>query len=621
MSENVVLIQQESGEDPFMGESDLTIIDVASEEIIDMGDVYHKKTIIKFSKTETTTASDLLTPEIKTYINSKLLVPMLSQEVSINTPAGTPTYEFKTVRNSEAADKPVPDLEKFTFYTRDQLSLRKRNIVFDSNTQMVGNPVTDLSEVVRYNSIYLTYPGAGPNLGDSRIARYFNNVDDDYSVNIFERFQILVGHYQNALINLNNSSDLDLKTVFDNFDWPFLQDVYYTISNKPVDLSYEPFLQETFLNSIIKTISKRSLTYSDILRDEETPVEYLFFRVEKWPSSSANGSPSQVFFLPITDNNKLFIDTQISENQEYYYRVTAYYCITEQEYFYSEVVDDGNTGTCAVETRPRIVIDSLVAFEGTLINVPAPPLTPHVSFHNKIDSNKIKMYLELQRGEFQGDFIGFIPGEVNLIGPSYYLPNEQIQFKYRKEAARFQAYRTSEPPASYSDFADKLIGDFTNSNNAENMVVMDNIMPNKKYYYIFRTVNLYGSLSNPTPVYEVELIKDADDSRVLVNSFLFKDDPSVIQPVNQKSFQELLKINLASQQVEFLLDNLRNNDGEIATFRNTINTISLGVSNDTEIPHKVWGRKFKFRVRSKDSGKIIDFNIKVNLIKEEDFPV
>ena len=70
---------------------------------------------------------------------------------------------------------------------------------------MVGNPVTDLSEVVRYNSIYLTYPGAGPNLGDSRIARYFNNVDDDYSVNIFERFQILVGHYQNALINLNNS--------------------------------------------------------------------------------------------------------------------------------------------------------------------------------------------------------------------------------------------------------------------------------------------------------------------------------------------------------------------------------------------------------------------------------
>jgi hypothetical protein len=31
----------------------------------------------------------------------------------------------------------------------------------------------------------------------------------------------------------------------------------------------------------------------------------------------------------------------------------------------------------------------------------------------------------------------------------------------------------------------------------------------------------------------------------------------------------------------------------------------------------IWGRKFKFRVRSNDSGKIIDFNVKVNLIKEE----
>ena len=88
----------------------------------------------------------------------------------------------------------------------------------------------------------------------------------------------------------------------------------------------------------------------------------------------------------------------------------------------------------------------------------------------------------------------------------------------------FEVYRMSEPPKSYVDFADHFIGQFENSKMMENMVVLDGIRQNKKYYYIFRTINRYGSFSNPSPVYEVELIKDADSSRVLVNSYLIKDE-------------------------------------------------------------------------------------------------
>ena len=101
MSENSIPIIQELGFDPFRDESDFSILEFVSDELVDMVDVYHKKTTIKFNKSPTTTASDILTSNIRTYVNSKLLVPISSQEVDSNTPAGTPTYEFKTVRNSE----------------------------------------------------------------------------------------------------------------------------------------------------------------------------------------------------------------------------------------------------------------------------------------------------------------------------------------------------------------------------------------------------------------------------------------------------------------------------------------------------------------------------------------
>jgi len=42
-----------------------------------------------------------------------------------------------------------------------------------------------------------------------------------------------------------------------------------------------------------------------------------------------------------------------------------------------------------------------------------------------------------------------------------------------------------------------------------------------------------------------------------------------------------------------------------------MNNLTLGTASD-----KVWGKKLKIRIKSKDTGKIVDFNIKFNLIKD-----
>ena len=52
--------------------------------------------------------------------------------------------------------------------------------------------------------------------------------------------------------------------------------------------------------------------------------------------------------------------------------------------------------------------------------------------------------------------------------------------------------------------------------------------------------------------------------------------------------------------------------GTAETFSQTANLIEIGTAE-----HKIWGRKFKLRVKSNDTGKVIDFNIKFNLIKNK----
>ena len=608
--------------DPFKDET-FTINELTDNNLVDMGDVYHKTTKIKFNKSEEQSAEELISTEIRTYVNSKILTPIPSQEVGLptpSTPSTTPTYSFTTNRfaepNIDFTLKPekvrnLEELEIYTFYNNDDDSLNQRNIVFNSNTPMAGSPDSDITKYEFSNILFMTYPATG------EISNHIQSADRlGYEFSLYERFMVLFGHYSGSILAITNEEDLTLKTILDNYNYPFPVDAYYTISNKPIDLSYDVVQQQVF-NQIRKTVSKNSMNYSEILDGDKNPNEYLFFRIEKWFSDIPVGTPDQVFFMSATEQNKLFVDIQIRENQTYYYRATAYYAVIGQEYFFSDIVDNGDSGECVVNVRPKIDLGSTIVFENTLKNIPAPPLPPFVSFHNKASENdKIKIYLELQRGQLIAEPIS-VTGQMNEVGSNYILPDNKIEFRHSKQGAKFQVFRLTEEPTSYEQFSESLIGSFENNNMTENMVVLDNILPNKKYYYTFRSFNEFGSFSNPTAVYEVELIKDADDSRVLVNSILITENQDDLQKTSSLNFRSLLGINVADQQVAFNTENLQDASGDIPTFKNKINIISLGNAGDSgELLEKIWGEKFKFRVRSNDSGKIIDFNVKVNLIKE-----
>ena len=114
-------------------------------------------------------------------------------------------------------------------------------------------------------------------------------------------------------------------------------------------------------------------------------------------------------------------------------------------------------------------------------------------------------------------------------------------------------------------------------------------------------------VSNPTSVFKVMLVKDADDSKVVVDSHRF---PEVIRSQPSREFKSLLQVRPAIEQVIF-------NDTQDALYekqslKGTLDDLRLGITENS-----IWGRRMKLRVKSKTSGKIIDLNIDFNLLKNK----
>ncbi len=260
MSEKITMLQIDS--DPFK-DGELSITHILDDEVIDMGNIFHKQTKIRFSKTIEQDATGIIPTEIIKYVDSSLLLPVGSQENSLGTHASTPTYSSQTIFNSFHEGESLEELNTALFYTASSDAFEKRNIVFDSATELMGSPQADLSKIPFYNSLYLTYPDDDEGVLVKKLKQ------GSYEFGTYERMMVLVGQYRDAIANITNSEDLNLSTIIDNYDFPVPVDAYYLFSNASNTLEYGQ-LEQIVFSQLRKTISKETLWYADIIDEKKT---------------------------------------------------------------------------------------------------------------------------------------------------------------------------------------------------------------------------------------------------------------------------------------------------------------------------------------------------------------
>jgi len=229
----------------------------------------------------------------------------------------------------------------------------------------------------------------------------------------------------------------------------------------------------------------------------------------------------------------------------------------------------------------------------------------------------ISMYLSPTMTEMRAPFITITREDGAQLEALYRLPNGRdlagnFKFKTYGDQGLYEVFRLDAPPRSYADFRDAKIGEISMPFNTTNAIFKDMIAPNKKYYYIFRAINQKGMVSNPTMVYEATLLVDADDSKIVTDTYHF---PKPRDMESALGFRKLLRITPAVEHV--LFDGSQPALFGKTSLVGTLDNLRLGINQKA-----VWGRKFKIRIKSKTSGKMIDIILNVDLTKnktEEEF--
>lgn len=415
---------------------------------------------------------------------------------------------------------------------------------------------------------------------------------------------------------------------FLNSDMFLDSDNFFGLSDTEIPSKMSLDFRKFLLKGFLKDVSRTSLragnfrTYEELFKNHEAYKEVFCYSVDKHDEVVQESTKIQSIYAPASEDSTAIVDSQIKYGKTYAYNVRGHYMVVGNVYEYRLItIDEDPSDTHAiieVTNRPSVVLIPFDLFTKKINVVQRPPVYPQVTFRTKRDASKsISLYLSPTKSSLKAPFIAITPSDGEQKMAMMRIPGGMdvagnFTFKTNGDQGLYEIFRLDHAPASYSDFRDAKIGEISMSFNTTDAIFKDNVVPNKRYYYIVRNVNQKGLVSNPTMVFEVTLLIDADDARVEVEHYEF---PKPRKMESSVDFRKLIRVTPAIEHLIF-------NNQQDALFGKssligTIDDLKLGI-----VTKSVWGRKFKIRVKSKTSGKIVDLILNVNLTKnksEEEF--
>lgn len=268
------------------------------------------------------------------------------------------------------------------------------------------------------------------------------------------------------------------------------------------------------------------------------------------------------------------------------------------------VINGFITTTTENDDKQLIFIESPY-YEEYIYAIDSPPIPPDVELvtYRGVDNKVLILFNQMVDKRALVPIVVNESDQSNTVEPQYnaqhLTPPNPIIYE-SDDPVDFELFKTTEHPVEYSDFANehyRLIRSGTPK--LTSAAYEDTIIPNQVYYYMFRTQDVHGYVSNPSPIYEFVLIKEGETLYPRIRIV----DLAQPEPPVQKSrtFKKYLKIGFSPRQYQIPSDQIQNISDTLIN-----GDVPIGISEDNIIGSD---RTFKFRIRSKNTGKLIDINV------------
>ena len=395
----------------------------------------------------------------------------------------------------------------------------------------------------------------------------------------------------------------------------------------------EQILKVDNIPSLFDTVDPRSdirtrSSRQDLLK-ETFKQEVVGYSIEK---RRPNGELLGDYYFPNTNDLDVlkYTDTQVRYNTEYDYEVFAHVITVGQK-----IIDIFPQSVRGVQSITSTAVKDLILVKVPLFSpdlgtndlfsgyvlprvklLDRPPVPPNITFLPfKEASTDILIKAERMTDELTGNrTIPYIPildgDEARFIERANYqrienfdLPEGHVEFKSEGEDANeVQVFRTTDEPQytgdpeestvnviqrqAYANFA--IGGVYTTLSANTGLAFTDKLKTNTKYYYTFRMTDMNGNVSNPTDIIQVEIVETEGITYPVIQEYI----PTRSQPKKQKSrnLAQFIQIRPSYLGSEPLPDE----EGR-----------QIAGQAVEETP---FGKHFKIRLTSKDTGRQIDLN-------------
>lgn len=251
-------------------------------------------------------------------------------------------------------------------------------------------------------------------------------------------------------------------------------------------------------------------------------------------------------------------------------------------------------------------------FEARIMDLP--PIFPQVKIHTFIGvDNQIMFLFNKNIGTVKQREVIIKQTDLQVFTKSRISQDldfeQELEFGGDDVIKKYQIFKTAIPPESYKSFDNAtLIEKSTLSSAASDPTkrpssasYLDKIRPNTKYYYTFRCIDIHDHISNPTPVYQVEIINENGTIYPIVQEYKFPERQDYQETKNVKRFL-MIKTDALQDYMQIKSDGITKMQDFLS---NKDNNINLGIK---EI--KPYGKMYKLRLVSKSSKKVYDFELK-----------